>query len=111
VILFVQYAFYISAILILMTQADTTLVIDPHELLSYELQAGPGKRLKVWSDPLSKYGYNVGNGLWTAALELIDFFVNDSNRHADTLNALRVLELGAGLGTVGQVFPASKILF
>ena len=47
---------------------------DIRELLLYDLDVPPDRKLHVISDPCSKaFHHNVGAGLWQAALELLDF--------------------------------------
>ena len=54
------------------------------------------------SDPLNTWGtYAVGHSLWTAAPELIDCLVH--TLPPAVLRGRHVIELGAGLGTVGIV--------
>lgn len=60
--------------------------------------------VQVASDPLNSWGYALGHSLWTAAPELIDFL--GQVLPPGSLHGRRVIELGAGLGTVGIVSPA-----
>ena len=107
--------------------ADT----DTEGLLLYDLDIGHGKALKVVSDPCHKcHTYCCGNSLWTACIEFVGVLAGSSalafvnilhsalplSFHAAVSCALtrpglptgtvmrkRVLELGAGLGVLGQV--------
>lgn len=100
-------------------------------LLLYDLDIGHGKTLKVVSDPCHMcHTYCCGNSLWTACTEFIRVLAGSSvlafvnTLHSalpqsfklqravlltspglptGTLLRKRVLELGAGLGVLGQV--------
>ena len=68
-------------------------------LLRYSLSTGGDQELHVISDPDNTLGTHVGNGIWTSAHELALLLA-----HFDHLTLGRcVLELGSGLGFVGQV--------
>lgn len=68
-------------------------------LLRYSLQVGHHQNLKVVSDPDNVLGDHIGNGIWTAAHELVLFLAH----RPQFLKERCVLELGSGLGLVGQV--------
>lgn len=69
-------------------------------LKDYELESMASGQ--VASDPLNTWGtYAVGHSLWTAAPELISVLAEALP--AGVLHGQRVIELGAGLGAVGNV--------
>lgn len=59
-----------------------------------------GESLTVLSDPGHRYGYCIGNQLWSSAEELARYL---SRFPGACFRGKRVLELGAGLGLPGQV--------
>ncbi len=80
---------------------DTEMAVPTSDgFLNYTLQVGHDQRLKVISDPDNVLGQHIGNGIWTSAHELVCFL---RNNHPYALRDRCVLELGAGLGLVGQV--------
>ena len=73
---------------------------EDDRLMRYTLNVGHDEQLQVISDPDNVLGQCIGNGIWTSAHELVYFLrVN----HPSAVNNRSVLELGAGLGLVGQV--------
>ncbi|KAK9814809.1 hypothetical protein WJX72_011889 [[Myrmecia] bisecta] len=68
-------------------------------LLTYQLQSLDNRLLTVKSDPLHTHGYCLGNGVWSAAEQLLSFL---GRYPAGLWHRKRVLELGAGVGVVGQ---------
>lgn len=70
----------------------------PTGLLQYALNVGLNRELRVIADPDNRLGHHVGNGIWTSAHEQALFI---GNRKHLTRNR-SVLELGSGLGLVGQ---------
>ena len=71
----------------------------PTGLLQYTLNVGLDRELRVIADPDNRLGHHIGNGIWTSAHEQALFI---GNRKQLTQNR-SVLELGSGLGLVGQV--------
>ena len=71
-------------------------IVDP--FLRYAVVIN-GQKIAVISDPDHNLGRHIGNGIWTSAEELACFICVK----ADLIQRRRVLELGAGLGLVGQV--------
>lgn len=70
-------------------------------LLQYTIRVLHGT-LEVIADPGNVLGpLGTGAGLWNAATELMAFF----NEHAAVIAGKAILELGAGVGTLGQVMP------
>ena len=70
-------------------------------LLQYTIRVLHGT-LEVIADPGNVLGpLGTGAGLWNAATELMAFF----DEHAAVVAGKGVLELGAGIGTLGQVIP------
>lgn len=67
--------------------------------LQYAVDVCHTQALQVISDPDNILGQHIGNGVWTAAQELAKFM----RARADSIRDRHVLELGAGLGLVGQV--------
>ena len=68
-------------------------------LLQYTIRVLHGT-LEVISDPGNVLGpLGTGAGLWNAATELMAFF----DEHAAVIAGKAFLELGAGIGTLGQV--------
>ena len=80
---------------------DATLS-DVEGLLLYDVDVYHAKRkLHVISDPCAlKYHQSIGSGLWQSSLELLDFF---KGLPSTAVKGLHILELGSGLGVVGQV--------
>ena len=71
----------------------------PEELERYNIKVGPGRDIQVLTDPLSvKYTYSVGNSIWGASFELVNFL--KTHRPDFRGNAV---ELGAGCGAPGLV--------
>lgn len=68
--------------------------------MQYSVDIGQHQLLQVVSDPDGLLGQQIGNGLWTAATELVDFL---RCRAQSCMHGQTVLELGAGVGLVGQV--------
>ena len=66
--------------------------------LHYAVDVCLPQTLQVTSDPDNVLGQHVGNGVWTSAQELAIFMCSSKNVVQDRT----VLELGAGLGLVGQ---------
>ena len=75
-------------------------VDDHRSFLQYDISLPSHETLHVISDPDGILGRNIGSGLWTAATELVEF-IRAKPKHI--LQGQTVLELGAGLGVVGQV--------
>ena len=70
-------------------------------LLQYTIRVLHGT-LKVIADPGNVLGpLGTGAGLWNAATELMAFF----DKHVAVIAGKAVIELGAGVGTLGQVMP------
>ena len=67
--------------------------------LRYSFDVHHAQALHVISDPDNVLGQHIGNGVWTSAQELAEFMC----ARATSICNRRVLELGAGLGLVGQV--------
>ncbi|KAK9837474.1 hypothetical protein WJX81_005006 [Elliptochloris bilobata] len=69
-------------------------------LLRYNLDVGGGRMLRIISDPCHKrHSYCCGTSLWTACIEFISVIAGLTD---SWVSGLRVLELGAGLGALGQ---------
>ena len=84
----------------LVVQHMLAVMHENDRLMRYALDVGHNEQLRVISDPDNVLGQCIGNGIWTSAHELVYFLrVN----HPSALKDRRVLELGAGLGLVGQV--------
>lgn len=84
-------------------------VNDHRNFLQYDIPLPSCETLHVISDPDGILGRNIGSGLWTAATELVEFL---TAKPKHILQGQTVLELGAGLGVVGQVLlPALPISF
>ena len=66
--------------------------------LHYAVDVSLPQPLQVTSDPDNVLGQHVGNGVWTSAQELAIFLCSKNNLVRDRV----ILELGAGLGLVGQ---------
>lgn len=66
--------------------------------LRYAVEVSLAQPLQVVSDPGNILGQHVGNGVWTSAQELATFLCSRENLMQNQV----VLELGAGLGLVGQ---------
>lgn len=66
--------------------------------LRYAVDVSLLQPLQVISDPDNVLGRQIGNGLWTAAQELALFMCSRPSLMRDQ----SILELGAGLGLVGQ---------
>ena len=66
--------------------------------LRYDVDVSLSQPLQVISDPDGVLGQHVGNGVWTSAQELAIFIGSRLSLMRDQ----SVLELGAGLGLVGQ---------
>ena len=86
--------------------AESLGIDDERDFLQYCAESPGHETLQVISDPKGILGRNIGNGLWTAATELIDFLRGKPHL---LLNGQTVLELGSGLGVVGQVFDESRV--
>ena len=80
--------------------ADHFGIADHRCFLQYIVDIGDLGPLEVISDPDGIMGRQIGNGLWTAATELVDFL---KSKPEALLQGQTVLELGAGIGLVGQV--------
>ena len=65
----------------------------------YSTPVGESSSLLVVSDPGNILGYSVGNGLWDAATSLVDYFAS----RPECVAGKTILELGSGLGVLGQV--------
>lgn len=74
---------------------------DHRSLLQYSVQVTEVDTLQVISDPDGIMGRQIGSGLWTAATELNEYLRKTSG---SLLQGQTVLELGAGVGFLGQVF-------
>mmetsp|Transcript_37475 Transcript_37475/g.81586 ORF Transcript_37475/g.81586 Transcript_37475/m.81586 type:complete len:275 (-) Transcript_37475:26-850(-) len=69
------------------------------ELEQYDISAGSGRIIRILTDPLSKkYTYNVGNSIWGASFELVNFL---KDYRADFRGS--AVEIGAGTGAPGLV--------
>lgn len=79
---------------------------DHRSLLQYSVQVTEMDTLQVISDPDGIMGREIGSGLWTAATELNEFFRRKSG---SLLQGQTVLELGAGIGFLGQVLFSSFV--
>lgn len=66
--------------------------------LRYAVDVSLSEPLQVVSDPGNVLGQHVGNGVWTAGQELATFLCSRNSLMRNQI----VLELGAGLGLVGQ---------
>lgn len=66
--------------------------------LRYAVDVSLSQPLQVVSDPDNVLGGQIGNGLWTSAQELALFL----RTRPGLMRGQSVLELGAGLGLVGQ---------
>lgn len=66
--------------------------------LHYAVDVSLPQPLQVVSDPDNILGQHVGNGVWTSAQELAIFLCSRKCLMRDRI----VLELGAGLGVIGQ---------
>ena len=66
--------------------------------LRYAVDVSLPQPLQVISDPDDILGQHVGNGVWTSAQELAIFMCSRKCLMRDPT----VLELGAGLGVIGQ---------
>ena len=80
--------------------ADHFGIADHRCFLQYTVNIGELESLQVISDPDGILGRQIGNGLWTAATKLVDFL---KSKPEALLHDRTVLELGAGIGLVGQV--------
>lgn len=80
--------------------ADHFGIADHRRFLQYTVDIGELGSLDVISDPDGIMGRQIGNGLWTAATELVDFL---KSKPEALLHGQTVLELGAGIGLVAQV--------
>ncbi|BDA47728.1 probable pyridoxal phosphate phosphatase PHOSPHO2 [Coccomyxa sp. Obi] len=80
--------------------SDPSKVIQ-NQTLQYDIDLpGHHRQLHVISDPCShEYEYNIGSGLWEAALEFLTYLSGfPDNYYA----GMKILELGCGLAVVGQ---------
>ena len=78
-------------------------LLDHRSLLQYSVEVGEVDTLQVVSDPDGIMGREIGSGLWTAATELVEHLRRKSE---SLLQGQTVLELGAGIGFLGQVRSA-----
>ncbi|CAL8471813.1 g11355 [Coccomyxa elongata] len=79
--------------------------VGQHQTLQYDIDLpGHHRQLHVISDPCShEYEYNIGSGLWEAALEFLTFLSGFPDSY---YAGKKILELGCGLGVVGQALHA-----
>ena len=74
------------------------------QLFVQKLKIEGHEDLTMTADPLSKiYPYCIGQSVWTAAVQLVDFFSSIPDEAVEGMTGGGpVLELGAGLGAVGM---------